>query len=192
MHSNIEVLRSIIQSRRSIYQGSYTTDEIPDSVIWEILRSANYAPTHKLTEPWRFVVFRHQGKTRLGIELARLYKEITPEEKFLQKKYDGILDKIRQSSCVIAINIELHPEKIAEFEEISSVAAAVQNMWLTATALNVGCYWSTPDMIHSLNEFLGLQENQKCIGLFYMGYHNEPDKEATRGSIEDKVRWVIE
>ncbi len=190
MQSTIDVLRSVIRSRRSIFQGSYTTDEIPVEVIREILDSANYAPTHKLTEPWRFVVFRNMGKLRLGVELARLYKENTPPGKYLQKKFDSILHKVKQSNCIIAINVQLHPEKIPEFEEIAAVAAAVQNMWLTATALKVGCYWSTPEMIHSLGPFLELGENEKCIGLFYMGYHHEFPTEARRSSIEEKVRWV--
>jgi hypothetical protein len=46
---------------------------------------------------------------------------------------------------------------------------AVQNMYLTATANEVGCYWSSSGMIKHLDEFLGLQENQKCYGLFYLG-----------------------
>ena len=58
---------------------------------------------------------------------------------------------------------------LPEWEEIAATAMAVQNMYLTATAYEVGCYWSTPGMINHLREFLQLEENQKCIGLFYLG-----------------------
>jgi hypothetical protein len=42
-------------------------------------------------------------------------------------------------------------------------------MYLTCTALNIGCYWSTPAVKDDLREFLKLEENQKSISLFYIG-----------------------
>ena len=190
MSKDIEVLSNIIQRRRSIFPISYTTQEVPVEVIKQILESANYAPTHKMTEPWRFIVFRKEGKTALGQELARLYKETTPAHQFLQKKYDSIEDKAAQASCIVTLNAELHPDKIPEWEEIAALACAVQNMALTAEALNVGAYWSSPGMLADLQVYLNLGEQEKCFGLFYMGYHNEEPREARRTPIEEKTKWV--
>ncbi|HWW38737.1 nitroreductase [Pedobacter sp.] len=192
MEKEIDILNAIIKRRRSIFPISYTNQEIPVDVIRQILESANYAPTHKLTEPWRFVVFRNEGKWKLGEQLARLYKENTPAASFLQKKYDSVTEKVRQSSCVIVINAQLNPDKLPAWEEIAALACAVQNMALTAEALNVGAYWSSPEMISDLGDFLQLGENEKCFGLFYMGYHNEEARPAKRTPIENKVRWVEE
>lgn len=98
--------------------------------------------------------------------------------------------KVVKSSCVIAINMKLHHDKLPEWEELAAVACSVQNMWLTATALNVGAYWSTPGTIKHLNDFLGLAPDEKCIGLFYMGYHADEPREANRTPIEEKISWV--
>jgi nitroreductase len=190
MNIEIEVLSNIIRRRRSIFPISYTQEEVPILVIKQILESANYAPTHKLTEPWRFVVFTKQGKTRFAKELARLYKETTLEHQFLKKKYDSIIEKAAQSSCIIALNVQLHPEKLPEWEELASLACAVQNMALTAAALNVGSYWSSPGMIAELKDYLNLGEQEKCFGLFYMGYHNEKPRTATRTPIDNKIKWI--
>ncbi|WP_316794058.1 nitroreductase [Pedobacter frigoris] len=190
MDQEIEILTRIIKRRRSIFPASYTQEEIPVDVIKQILESANYAPTHKFTQPWRFIVFRAEGKTKLAEELARLYKETTPGHQFLQKKYDSILEKASQASCIITLNAELHSDKVPEWEELAALACAVQNMALTAEALNVGAYWSSPGMIANLNDYLNLGEQEKCFGLFYMGYHNEEPKGAIRGPIEDKVKWI--
>ncbi|MBB5436824.1 nitroreductase [Pedobacter sp. AK017] len=190
MENEIAILSHIIKRRRSIFPVSYTRQEIPVTVIRQILESANYAPTHKLTEPWRFMVFRNEGKTKLGIELARLYKESTPAPQFLQKKYDSITEKIAQSSCVIALNAQLHPDKVPEWEELAALACAVQNMALTAEALNVGAYWSSPGMIANLKEYLNLGGREKCFGLFYMGYHNEEPREAKRTPMAEKIKWI--
>jgi nitroreductase len=188
--SNYEVLTNIIKNRRSIFPASYIQKEIPVNVIEQIVASANYAPTHKLTEPWRFVVIRNEAKTRLGETLGDLYKNKVPSHQFLQKKYNSFSEKTSQSDCIIAINIQFHPDKLPAWEEIAAVGCAVQNMALTAETLNIGAYWSSPPLIDDLGEFLGLAENEKCFGLFYMGYHNEEPKQANRTPITEKVKWL--
>lgn len=190
MSTEIEIISQIIKRRRSIFPASYTQEPIPVEVIAQILESANYAPTHKLTQPWRFIVFRGEGKLNLAKELARLYKETVPVHQFLQKKYDSIVEKAAQSSCIITLNLELHSDKVPEWEELAALACAVQNMALTAEALQVGAYWSSPGMIADLQDYLNLGENEKCYGLFYMGYHNEAARAAIRTPIENKVRWI--
>ena len=192
MNSEIEILTTIIKRRRSIFPVSYTSQEIPVDVIEQILESANYAPTHKMTQPWRFIVYRKVGKTKLGLELARIYKETTPPEKFLQKKYDSIAEKFNQSSCVLAINAQLHPDKLPAWEEIAAIGCAVQNMALTAETLNVGAYWSSPDTVSALGSYMGLKENEQCFGLFYMGYHQEQERAAVRTPMSEKVKWIEE
>lgn len=169
---------------------SYTDQPIPDQVIAEILESANYAPTHKLTEPWRFVVIRGEAKQKLGEELGRIYKEKTPQEKFLQKKYNSFAEKTAEAACIIAINIQFHPDQLPAWEEIAATACAVQNVALTAEALKIGAYWSSPPLINDLGDFLSLNENEKCYGLFYMGYHNEEPTPAKRKPMQDKVKWL--
>lgn len=190
MEQEIDILSRIIKRRRSIFPVSYTEHEVPVEVIKQVLESANYAPTHKLTQPWRFIVFRNEGKIKLGEELARLYKETTPDNQFLQKKYDSILEKAGQASCIITLNAVLNSDKVPEWEELAALACAVQNMALTAEALNVGAYWSSPGMIAELKYYLNLGEQEKCFGLFYMGYHNEEPREAMRTPIEDKIKWI--
>jgi nitroreductase len=192
METEIQILSAIIQRRRSIFPPSYTTQEIPDDLILQVLESANYAPTHKLTQPWRFIVLRKEAKHKFGLELARLYKEQTPAEKFLPKKYEAMVEKADQSSCVIVLNAQLHPGQIPEWEEIAAFACAVQNMALTAEALNIGAYWSSPGTIEQLPAYFGMEENEKCFGLFFMGYHNEAPRAAKRSPMAEKVRWITE
>jgi len=53
-----------------------------------------------------------------------------------------------------------------EWEEISAVAMAVQNMWLACTALEIGAYWSSPSLINHLDEFFNFNEGESCLGFF--------------------------
>lgn len=163
-----EVLKNIIETRRSVFPKSYSTEEINENVLNEILNSANFAPNHKRTKPWRLKVFRGAEKNQLGAKLAEIYKQTTNPQTFLEKKYVAISDKIAKSNAIVTICVNFSG-LLPEWEEIAATAMAVQNMYLTATAHEVGCYWSTPGMINHLGEFLDLEENQKCIGLFYLG-----------------------
>jgi len=43
--------------RRSIMPAQYTGALVNETTVRDILESATYAPTHKRTEPWRFMVF---------------------------------------------------------------------------------------------------------------------------------------
>lgn len=80
---------------------------------------------------------------------------------------------------------------IPEWEEIAAVSMSVQNMWLTCTANEVGCYWSSPAIINSLNNFLQLKSNQRCLGLFYMGKYDElSQNNIIKKSIKEKVTWL--
>ncbi len=163
-----EILKNIIETRRSIYPKSYSTEEIQEEVLAEILNSANFAPNHKKTKPWRFKVFKGEDKTKLRAQLAAVYKQTSRPEAFLEKKYLDIIDKAEKSNAIITIVVNFSG-LLPEWEEIAATSMAVQNMYLTATAHEIGCYWSSPGIINHMSEFLNLEENQKCLGLFYLG-----------------------
>lgn len=186
-----EVLADIIQNRRSVFPESYIDKEIPKTVIEQILESANYAPTHKLTQPWRFTVLTGNAKRKLGMELGHIYKNKTNPTQFLQKKYDSFALKTAQAPVIIAICMAVSGA-VPEWEELVATACAVQNMALTAESLHVGGYWSSPPLIDDLGSFLSLAPNEKCVGLFYMGYHNDQKRYARRTPMADKVRWMGE
>jgi len=182
-------IQELIKTRRSIFPKSYIDKPIKKETILELLQCADQAPNHKLTQPWRFTIFMGEGLIKLANELTNQYELITPKEKFLQKKRDSMREKVLQSGAVIAICLH-ESGKIPKWEEKAAVAAAVQNMALAASAQHIGSYWSTPAVLHELKPFLKLLDNESCIGLFYMGYHNEEPHYGTRSPLEEKLTWV--
>ena len=187
MALNNEVLKAI-HYRRSVFQASFTDQEISKEDILTILEAANAAPTHKRTQPWRFVIFQKEGLNRLGTELSRVYTEITPAEKFNEKTAATMAEKATKSNVAIALVVNYTGE-LPEWEELAATSAAVENLWLAAHSLGLGGYWASPGLIHHLGQFLNFDENQKCIGLFYLGHHNSEAREPNRTPIEDLIRW---
>lgn len=182
-----EILKTI-HERRTVNQNSFTDQEISKEDILTILEAANAAPTHKRTQPWRFVVFQKEGLQRLGAELSRIYRTTTPAEKYLEQTEQNMGKKATMSNVAIAIVVNYTGE-LPEWEELAATACAVQNIWLAAHSLNIGGYWASPGLINHLGPFLNLEENQRCVGLFYMGHHNAEPREPVRSPIAEKVRW---
>ena len=181
----------LIRRRRAIFPNMFVDRPIPKEIIEEVLENANWAPTHRMTEPWRFKVFRGKSLERLSNYLADFYKKTTSAAQFSEVKFEKNKKKPLKSSCVIAICMQRDPaEKVPEWEEIAATACAVQNMWLTCTAYGIGCYWSSPEAALKGAEFLGLKEGQRCLGFFFMGYHDLPELPGKRRPISEKVEWV--
>ncbi|WP_121668074.1 nitroreductase family protein [Mesonia aquimarina] len=179
----------LIKKRRSVFPVQYNQESISKEAIEKILEAANWAPTHRKTEPWRFKVVQGDKLEELGTFVAEKYKGTT--DKYSDFKYKKIKQKFLQSNCVISICMQRDvQERIPEWEEIASTAMAVQNMWLMATDLNIGSYWSSPALIQYADKFFNLAEGEKCLGFFYMGYFDEELPEGKREPIENKVEWL--
>ncbi|NER13735.1 nitroreductase [Leptobacterium flavescens] len=181
----------LIEARKAVFPALYIEKNIPTSIINKMLSNANRAPTHKLTEPWRFKVIRGDARARLGNFMSARYKKLYEGNGFSERKFNKLRENPQLADTVIAIIMQRdREERIPEWEEIAAVSMAVQNMWLTASAHGVGSYWSSPALISHLGDFFKLEEGQKCLGLFYMGYYEEEIPVSKRGPIEEKVEWL--
>ena len=185
-------INGLIRSRRSTKPCLYNGMRIKDDLVWQILENANWAPTHGLTQPWRFKVFTDSGLEKLAIFQADLYKQITPKAKFKSEKYERMKTNLLRSSHVIVICMKRQiSEKIREIEEIEAVACSVQNMALTAAAHQICSFWGSGGITYTeeLKKFLGLGEKDKCLGYLYLGYSDNPTTQSRRDFIKDKVEW---
>lgn len=179
----------LIRNRRSVFPVQYNSETIATGDIKKILEAANWAPTHKRTEPWRFKVLQGEAKTRLGRFLSNKYREIAIKPQRVKTR--KFMENPQRSAAVIAICLQRDPaESLPEWEEIAAMAMAVQNMWLCCTEMGIGCYWSSPGLIQYMDEFFDLKPGERCMGFFYMGHYDGEIPEVTRGPIEDKVVWM--
>lgn len=195
MRFNLSEINELIRQRRTIYPEQFSTRKVHKEQIELILNNALWAPTHGNTQPWRFKVFTEDGRQRLADFLSSTYLKLTPEDQQNDKKLAKLLTRPMMASAVIAVCMERDKtEKIAELEEIEAVACAIQNMHLTCTAYGIGGFWATPKLIYTpaMNEFLGLGEKDKCLGLFYIGYTNEEWPKAHRKPLEYVSEWIAE
>ncbi|NNJ88721.1 MAG: nitroreductase [Eudoraea sp.] len=178
----------LIKKRRAVFPAQYIDKEITKKDLERILEAANWAPTHKKTEPWRFKVLTGESKEKLGLFLS--FKYMDTEAKPKEIKTRKLMENPKKAAAVIAICMQRDPlERVPEWEEIAATSMAVQNMWLCCTELGIGSYWSSPGLIKYMHEFFDLEAGEKCLGFFYMGYYDTELDAGIRNSIEDKTLW---
>jgi nitroreductase len=191
-HSPSE-LTAIIQDRRTIYPKDHSPREVARELVEQVLRNGTWAPTHGMTQPWRFTVFTGAARQRLSDFLGAHYRRETPPEQFLQRKFDNLTQRPLQSSVVIGLGMVRDPKgKISERDEMLAVACAVQNMHLTCTAHGLGGFWATggPVTGTAMRDFLGLGENGMAMGLFFMGYPAIEWPKGHRIPLEHVTTWL--
>lgn len=193
--NKIQILSDIIETRRTIVPEIMNGKIIPDKIVKEILSAANWAPTHGLTEPWRFVVFTPETKDKFKEAHAAMYKKVSTEKgDFQEINFEKIRNRAKNASHVIALVMKRGDNpKIPEIEEIAATAASVQNMLLSAHAHGVACYWGSGGMTYhpEMRTYLGFGENDRVMGLLFLGYTDQKElKGKRRTEIEDKITWI--
>ena len=179
---------ALIRRRRSIFPKHYSASKavfVDRNVLDDMLEAATWAPSHHLTEPWHFIVFRENtNRHQLGRFLAEQYKLSAGPASFVTTKYEKKIQNCSRATFVIAICCSLSGKNPA-VEDVCSVAAAVQNMHLVATSYGVGAYWSTSGVYDTsqnsnkmqlslenppaLRKFLTLKDGDVCLGWMFVG-----------------------
>ncbi len=194
MRYNLSEINELIRNRRTIFPEQFSERKVHKEQIEVMLNNAQWAPTHGNTQPWRFHVFTEDGLSTLSQFLGATYLKLTPEEQQNDAKLGKLIRRPLLASAVIAVSMKRQAEeKIMEIEEIEAVACAIQNIHLTCTAYGIGGFWSTPKLIYTkeINEFLNLEEKDKCLGLFYIGYPAiEWPANSHRKPIEYNTKWI--
>ncbi len=182
---------ALIRRRRTIKPVDMSEKPIENLHLATILENGNWAPTHGMTEPWRFFVYTGDSRRRLGEFLQQTYDQLTPADEVRPEKREKLGAQPLLAPAVIAIGMEREPDgKIPEIEEIEAVACAVQNMHLTASAIGMAAFWSSPPIVYSdeVRDWLGLGKGGKCLGLFYLGWPKSEDWPiGARGDVADKI-----
>jgi nitroreductase len=185
---------SLIKSRRSVFPKDYTGEKVDDAIVQQMLENANWAPSHKLTEPWRFIVYTGEGRQTLANMQAGIYKQVTEADgTFKEERYQNLLTKPFESSHIILVYMKRDEKKsVPEIEEMGAVFCAVQNMYLTATSYGVGGYLSTGGVtfFKESNAAFGLAPEDRIIGFFHVGIPKHHNQMSRRNDVGLKTTWV--
>ena len=191
MNNTFHTISDIIKTRRTVKPFMMNGQKIPDEQINQLLELADWAPTHGLTEPWRFTVYSNPAD--FCRQHAELYRNATHPDDFAEGVYANLKSQgDKASHVIIAMMKRGSLPKIPVFEEMAAVSCAVENLLLGATALGIASYWGTGGMAlkPEMKDFLGLGDNDLVIGVLYFGYAENIPEGKRLTPLSEKVRWM--
>lgn len=162
-----------IEARRSIRK--FKDQEVPDELIEKILGYASWSPSARNSQCWEFIVVKNR-------ETIKKLAEIRGQ------------DFVAAAPVVIVAcgNKDLYSNPV------TTVAIAVQTLFLAAYANGLGTCWANiydpevPERNLKIKQLLGIPEHVDVICLIPMGYPDETPKPHERRSLDEVVhddRW---
>jgi nitroreductase len=194
--TTLDQLSALIRHRRTIKPASMDSSRpIERTTLMTLLENATWAPTHGLTEPWRFRVYEGDSRQTLASALGQLYRETTPASEFREDKLVKLSENALLAPTVVVVWMQRTiGHKVPAIEELEAVACAMQNVMLSAAAIDLGSFWSSPPLIESteFRQWLGISEEDRCLGLLYLGWPKAGDAwpRSVRKPVEQVVSWA--
>jgi len=195
MNLNLTDFDALVHYRRSVFTEQYTGDAIPQDLVAKILEHATCAPSHKLTQPWRFTVFMGDGLSRLAAMQSECYKAVTQANgTYKEERFKSLQTKPFKSACIIAIGMKRDEKNsVPEVEELGAVFCAVENIYLSTAAHGLAGYLSTGGITYfeEAKKLFGLGPADKLIGFFNLGKPKEWPPARERKPIKEVTQWVL-
>jgi nitroreductase len=179
-HPSADTL-ALLARRRSTAARAMTEPGPDDAQLKTLLKIAQRVPDHGKLAPWRFLVFRGEGRERAGAVLSKIFAGKdggTDEAKIAEEA-----GRFTRAPVVIAvISTVLENHKIPEWEQILSAGAACQNLLLAANAMGFASQWLTEWYAYDphVKDAFGLRSGERIAGFIHIGSPGEDPVERIR------------
>ena len=166
------------------------TDETPSrESLQRMLDAAIWAPNHRLTNPWRFVVLERGGKKRAEVaQLAynHMYQRNQNDE-FASGSRQRVLDA---PGLIYVFSLPGDTEEMTQ-ENYAAACCAVQNLLLAAVAEGLAGDWSTGNTTRhpQLAETMGGESDWTMVGALFIGYPARPSA-SVRAPVGEVTAWL--
>jgi 5,6-dimethylbenzimidazole synthase len=171
-------LYDVIHRRRDV-RGEFTGAPIAPEVLDRILAAAHAAPSVGLSQPWDFIVVRDRALREAFHRHVRTERDVfaatlDPDaaERFARIKIDGVMES------TLSIAVTYDPDRGAPAvlgrhaitdAGLYSVCLAIQNLWLAATAEQLGVGWVSFYREEFLQQLLGVPAGIRPVAWLCLG-----------------------
>lgn len=188
----MDVHKAVIE-RRSIHD--FQHHKVDEAILEEIFRSASWAPTHRMKEPWELIVYQGEARESYSDLILESYEREGFFAGCSNEKSEKMKAGIRKFLLTIPHHILIYLERDEDdhkFEEdYAAVCAFIQNAQLIAWNHGVGMLWMTSPYLHDpcFIEGVGLDsEKYKLAGVLQAGYPNSIPGPKQRTPIQQKMK----
>lgn len=169
---------SCILNRRSVR--AYTSEEISEDTIMQLLSAASWAPSGNNMQPWRFSVVKNNK------ELIKKISDLTIYHNWVET-----------TPCLIAVFLDTKSldDKVPNIylKHAQSIGAAIQNMLLAAHELGLGACWIGEILKNEdkVRELLDVSDDMQLMAVISVGYPGKINLKSKRRDIsENIVSWL--
>jgi nitroreductase len=179
-------LFAALQERRT--HKRFVRQPVARRAIEVMLEAAVLAPNHKMTEPWRFVVFGEEAKRRYGLVRARA--KVGRHGK--AEKRAKIVDEIVRIPAMIAVKMRVDEDPVRREEDYAATFMAVQNLSLAATGLGLGTKINTGKILDDdeLRELVDARRNERIVALLNIGVPADARAAKERTPASARTVWL--
>jgi nitroreductase len=197
----------VIQNRRSIRD--YSPDPVSDHDLDLILEAARQAPSGENAQPWRFIIVKDENtRKKLGALAGggsgrRFTAEYVTNK--MQERFASLEDEAKKKAAFekltsgqVSAFLSNAPVSIVVIGRKDvwdlpyDTSAAIENILLMVTALDLGACWVIAPCIDIRDEerikrLLGIPERFKAISIISIGHPTRPHRPRPRLAIKDLV-----
>ena len=179
--------QKVIEKRRSIRK--FDTRDVDKKLIDTIISNGILAPSSKNKQPWNFMVVKGSTKNKIGNMMLD----------WVEKSNPGASLKILEANSVYKTGVSFREAPVAilvykdktdelSLNDVLSIGACMENMFLTATDLKLGALWLTAVTYveDDINKLLNV-ENKQLVSTLLIGYPNEEPNKQPRKEQEESM-----
>lgn len=159
---------NLIKTRRSIRK--FTSQEIEDEQLNQIIEAGTYAPSGLNNQPWKFAIVK-DSDTKKSLANLTHYSTI-----------------IAGAPVLIAVFLDTGLS-YDRTKDIQSIGACIQNMLLALHALSLGGVWLGEILKNKdkVSKVLSAPENLELMAVIALGHPAEKGSKGDRKSLEEVV-----
>jgi coenzyme F420-0:L-glutamate ligase / coenzyme F420-1:gamma-L-glutamate ligase len=197
--TNTTDLRDFLRTRRSIRR--FKPDEVPDSVLRDILLTSTFAPSAHHRQPWRFIVIKESStKKHLADLMANAFQQELEKDNLPQAEIDKLINrsKSRINSAPVIIMLCLDMTDMNQYDDkkrnraeflttTQSVANAGMQLLLAAHAEGLGGVWVCSPIFaqETVQHALEIPKTWEPHAMFFIGYPADIPQVRERKKIEE-------
>lgn len=177
---------ALIKERRTIRD--FKQDPVSDELLLALLNVAVWAPNHGNRQPWRFILYKGDGRKALADAMLQSYDDPDMREKHGIPKWN---DFMAIPAHLVVIMKEDTRQKQWD-EDYGAVCALIQNFQLAAWEQGLGVVWKTNNYNYEaeFQRSVGLQADEKIVGVLHVGYPASIPKVQPRKSAEEMLTII--
>lgn len=180
--------RAFLALRRSASSKALGEPGPSSAELTELLTVTARVPDHRKLEPWRFLVYEGEARTRFGETIATIHKAQNSgaSDTELAEEKGRFL---RAPTVIAVISSPDKDHKTPVWEQELSAGALCQNLLLAANAAGWAGVWLTEWLAFSpeIAAAMGLDADERIAGFIYLGTATAENPERPRPNITDKI-----